>query len=282
VDSADPATARQGPPGADEPMPVGAWVRLFLPQQPEVIGFTYVDRVAGFSARGGPADDPHLADRPALIVRLPGFAWQPLGEEEVARLGLPARPAWVEQFYGPQPAPGTLWGWWRGHPKLRGRFHPEAPDDLQVLVHDGGPRLTDRRPELVWVRVTGGEGDVFTGTVLNQPHQLVSVAQGSAIRFLVPEGGEHPLLVTEKYLRERPDWEVAVPCNRCGLTELFDAPSDLRRAVFPHLPKDFVQVAFTAFCGACGGTLLVKHKGAGGDAPAPEPPPRKKWWQFWK
>jgi len=153
---------------------------------------------------------------------------------------------------------------------------------LQVLVHDGGPRLTDRRPELVWVRVTGGEGDVFTGTVLNQPHQLVPGARGSAIRFLVPAGGEHPLLVTEKYLRERPDWEVAIPCNRCGLTELLDAPSDLLRVVFPNLPRDAVMSSFTAFCGVCGGTLVVSHKGAGGEAPAAGPPPPKKWWQFWK
>jgi hypothetical protein len=262
-------------------MPVGAWVRLFVPQQPEIIGFTYLDREAGFSAKGGPAGDPQLAERPAITVRLPGFSWQPLAEEEVAHLGLPVPPSWVEEFYGPQPPPGTLWGWWRQHPKLRGRFHPQAPDDLQVLIHDGGPRLTERRPELVWVRVTGGEGDVFTGVVLNQPHQLVTVSRGSAICFLVPEGGEHPLLVTEKYLRERPDWEVAIPCSCCGLTELLDAPSDLIRVVFPDLPKDATMSAFTAFCGVCGGTLVLRHRGAAGQIPS-ESPRRRKWWQFWK
>jgi hypothetical protein len=263
-------------------MPVGAWVRLFLPQHPEFIGFTYVDQQAGFSAKGGPADDPQLAEGPAVTVRLPGFDWQPLDDREIARLNLPTRPVWVEQFYGPQPAPGTLWGWWRQHPKLHGRFHPESADDLQVLVHDGGPRLTGRSPELVWVRVTGGEGDVFTGTVLNQPRQLVSVTQGCTIRFLVPAGGEHPLLVTEKYLRERPGWEAAIPCNRCGLTELLDAPSDLMRVVFPHMPKNAVSSAFTAICGACGGTLVVNGKGEAGEPPAGDSPQRRKWWQFWK
>ncbi len=48
---------------------------------------------------------------------------------------------------------------WRNHPTLESRFHPEHPDDLEVLVHDGGPRMTDCRPELVWVTVTGY--DVF-------------------------------------------------------------------------------------------------------------------------
>jgi hypothetical protein len=31
---------------------------------------------------------------------------------------------------------------WRDDPLLKGRFHPDFPDDLQVVVHDGGPRLT--------------------------------------------------------------------------------------------------------------------------------------------
>lgn len=26
---------------------------------------------------------------------------------------------------------------WRDHPKLRGRFHSEYPDDLQVVIHEG-------------------------------------------------------------------------------------------------------------------------------------------------
>jgi hypothetical protein len=64
-------------------------VRLFVPQQPEIIGFTYLDREAGFSAKGGPEGDPQLADRRAITVRLPGFNWQPLAEEEIAHLGLP-------------------------------------------------------------------------------------------------------------------------------------------------------------------------------------------------
>ena len=45
---------------------------------------------------------------------------------------------------------------WRGHPKLIGRFNLEHPDDVPVLVHDGGPRVTDRRAELIWIRITGG------------------------------------------------------------------------------------------------------------------------------
>src|SRR5688572_7385786 len=75
---------------------------------------------------------------------------------------------------------------WRTHPKLKGRFLPEHPDDLQVIVHDGGPRITDRSPEAVWVTVTGCDRDVFIGRVLNQPTQLRTVQQGQQIRFVMP------------------------------------------------------------------------------------------------
>jgi hypothetical protein len=170
---------------------------------------------------------------------------------------------------------------WREYPKLQGRFHPDAEDDVQVVVHDGGPRLTDRSPEAVWVTVTGcASGDILTGRVLNQPQQLLSVSQGAEIKFVVPSG-EHLLMVTDKYLSERPNWKIH-PCNQCGLDELFDAPSDLIRVIFPDLPEDAVLGVFTSFCGVCGGVQIVQDP----DADFPDEPPvdesQKKWWQFWK
>src|SRR5437879_4349498 len=104
---------------------------------------------------------------------------------------------------------------WRTHSKLKGRFHPEHPDDLQVIVHDGGPRITDRRPEAVWVTVTGCDGDIFTGRVLNQPTELRTIQQHDEIRFIAPTGSEYPVLVTDKYLRERPAWTIH-GCYKCG------------------------------------------------------------------
>src|SRR5215467_14273274 len=148
---------------------------------------------------------------------------------------------------------------WRSHPKLKDRFHPQHPDDLQVIVHDGGPRITDRRPEAVWVTVTGCDGDVYAGRVLNQPSQLRTVQQGQQIRFIMPEGGKHPVLVTEKYLRERSAWTIH-PCQKCGLSELFDAPSDLMRVVFPNAPAESVMEAFTSFCPLCGGVQVIELK----------------------
>ncbi len=158
----------------------------------------------------------------------------------------------MKEFYGPQPEPGTEWGAWRRHPGLRGLFHTECPDDLQVVVHDGGPRMSTHPGELVWVRITGVQGDVFRGQLLNQPHNLKSVRLGETIQFVVPTGGKHPLMVTEKYLRERANW-VVHPCSKCGLSELFDAPSDLISKIFPDIPADAKLGMFTTFCPLCGG-----------------------------
>lgn len=171
-------------------------------------------------------------------------------------------------------------GSWRQHPRLEGRFHPDHPDDVQVVVHDGGPRLSRAAPEVVWVRITDGEGDILSGTILNQPSDLVTVSAGSAIRFKIPTSGELPVMITEKYLAERSDWTVHA-CNRCGLTELFDAPSDLLRVVFPPGPGQPEAEVFTALCGWCGGTQLVQRVGTEAiEWPTAKRP--KRWWEFWR
>jgi len=168
---------------------------------------------------------------------------------------------------------------WRTHPKLQGKFHPDYPDDVRVIVHDGGPRLTDRQPELMWVRVTGYSPPVFTGLVLNRPEQLRSVSEGDEISFMVPDRGEHAIRVSAKYLAERPNWTIT-PCPKCGLSELFDAPSDLTNVVFASLPPGATMEVFTAVCGLCGGVQMVQHRDAfTGESSIP---PVKRWWQFWK
>jgi hypothetical protein len=161
---------------------------------------------------------------------------------------------------------------WRTHPKLTGHFHPEHPDDLQVIVHDGGPRLTDLAPELVWVTVAGSEGDVFTGRVLNQPAHLLTVRKDQEIKFITPDRCQHPLLVTDKYLHERPLWKIE-PCKQCGFAELFDAPSDLIRAAFPEVPEGAVMEGFTSFCPLCRGIQMLRYLGT---------KPKRSLWPFRK
>jgi hypothetical protein len=149
---------------------------------------------------------------------------------------------------------------WRDHPRLKGRFHPDYPDDIQVIVHDGGPRMTKHAPEVVWVRVSVAQGDTCQGEVLNTPTQLESVRQGDTITFIVPKSSNHPIMVTRKYLSERPRW-IIHGCSKCGFDELFDAPSDLMRVIFPNPPvEDAVLVWFTSFCPLCGGVQVLEPK----------------------
>ena len=270
-------------------MPVGVWIRLELSDQ-VVVGFTYVDRQAGFSAQGWKVEGvtPEQSERVIMRLPLPGVPWRRLTTEEVRGLGLDDYPKWVTDGYGTQPEAGTLWGAWRVHPKLRGRFLPDHPDDLQVLVHDGGPRLSRNPAEAVWVSVNGMEGDVFRGRVLNQPHHLTGVRQGGVVRFMVAGGAEFPVMMTDKYLQERGQWDI-VPCRGCGLSELFDAPSDLIRVVFPDVPVGAQMGMFTSFCPLCGGVQGVKSVSSpatdtssetAADRPSPQPRPRP-WWRFW-
>ena len=147
------------------------------------------------------------------------------------------------------------------HPSLRGRFDDEYPDDLRVIAHDGGPRFSRVAPEVVWVRVTGGDGDVWTGIVLGRSHRLSSDGSQS-IRFTVSNSGALPVMVNDRYLEERQHW-VVHPCDRCGITELFDPPSDLIRAVFETEPDRIDAEGFTALCGWCGGSQFVEPRRAG-------------------
>jgi hypothetical protein len=163
-------------------------------------------------------------------------------------------------------------GQWRQHPKLRRRFHPAHPDDLQVLVHEGGPRTATRRPELIWVRVIGQSADAFLGTVLNTPTQLETIQAGSEVLFIVPDGFEHPVRATEQYLAERIRWSIH-PCSQCGMTELFDPPSVLAAKVFPGVAD--IEM-FSALCAICGGAQVVEKSGSH-TKPAPAVP--KSWWQ---
>ena len=273
------------PASATTLMPVGAWVRIDIPDTP-VVGFTYVDRQAGFSAQGWRIQGGSLEQSSKMIVRLPlpGVPWHPMTRDEVLSLGLELVPPWVAENYGPQPPAGSLWGAWRTHPKLRDRFLPDFPDDLQVLVHDGGPRVTQHRAEAVWVSATGIDGDVFRGRVLNQPNNLDRVQQGDEIQFVAADGADHPVLVTDKYLGERAAWRIH-PCRTCGFSELFDAPSDLIRVVFPNQPAGATMSMFTAFCPLCGGVQGVESRSnPAADSPVPAPArvdTQRPWWRFW-
>lgn len=249
--------------------PFGRWVWIDrLPDEP-LIAFVYQDPHAGPSAKGGLASDPNLVTMPSRTVRLTGMTVRELTDEEVRVRKLPARPAWVEQ-YGPQPNPDAPW---RHDPLLAGKFHPQFPDDIQALVHDGDPRRTRRGPELCWVRIQRVERaptrrlastevepsrHVYIAELLNQPHTLQSVRRGERLKVISVHGLPYPLHVTDDYLREREDWTIT-PCSKCGMSECFDPPSVMVKVRFPDGPPDAQIAAFTSFCSHCGGVQELRH-----------------------
>lgn len=169
---------------------------------------------------------------------------------------------------------------WRSNPELAGRFHPDYPDDLQVMIHDGEPRRTQRVPEGCWVRVehihstlhfanSGRDATpplrstdvrwldrtVFRGRLLNQPHHLTGTRQGDEVLFLCSPGMPHPVQVSAAYLEERQLWAFS-PCSICGADQSLDPPSTMARTRFPSVPEGSTPLAFTAFC-PCGGTMVL-------------------------
>ncbi|MFB9240214.1 hypothetical protein IV454_23075 [Massilia antarctica] len=162
---------------------------------------------------------------------------------------------------------------WRTHPALAGKLHPNHPDDIQVIIHDGGRRMTSAHPELAWVSITGVAGDIFSGRVIIAPTQLETVRINQSIRFIATGTG-HPVMVSEKYLKERGSWLIH-GCSKCGFAELFDAPSDLIKVIFPALPADAALETFTSFCPLCDGVQAVASRHA------PPPDSERPWWKLW-
>jgi hypothetical protein len=191
---------------------------------------------------------------------------------------------------------------WRTDPDLVAGFHAQYPDDLQVIVHDGEPRRSKRGPEACWVRVSGvarrlrfpllpagagaalspeaatwAERTVYQGALLNQPHQLQSVAKGDPVTFIYSPGVPHPLRVVPAYLEERPVWAVK-PCDKCGADQTFDPPTVMAATRFPAAAPGSAPVAFTAFC-PCGGTMMLLSLAQA--APAQPEPAARPWWKIW-
>jgi hypothetical protein len=199
---------------------------------------------------------------------------------------------------------------WRTDPNLQGKFHPQFADDLQVMVHDGEPRRTNKQPEACFVRVTSVVGvlrmphapqntpppvpssmlqwtqrPIYRGTLLNQPFGLTTVKQNQTIEFVTSPGLPHPLQISLQYAQERVKWCLE-PCTGCGADQTLDPMTEMAKTRFPNLDHGSIPVAFSAFC-PCGGTLaLVSAEVPIAAAVLPTVEVRmtsgaKPWWKFW-
>ncbi|MDF1662079.1 MAG: hypothetical protein P1V97_09925, partial [Planctomycetota bacterium] len=99
--------------------------------------------------------------------------------------------------------------------------------------------------------------NLYSGTVLNAPKELKTVAKFDKITFTTDLALDFPVQVRQNYLDERASWTVN-PCNKCGSTLLFDAPSELIAKTFPDI--DVMPEALTAICGYCGGIQAIEKQ----------------------
>lgn len=185
---------------------------------------------------------------------------------------------------------------WHTDPDLAPHLHPDFPDDVRVIVHDGEPRRTGTAPELCWVRIEAQAGElhlparpafgdapaagpetrrVYRGTLLNTPHGLRTIGEGDALLFVAVAGLDGALRVTSAYLAERPAWTLS-PCSGCGADQALDPPSVMARTRFGGMGGGSVEM-FTAFC-FCGGTQALARLDREEHDPAPR---RRPWWKFW-
>ena len=96
------------------------------------------------------------------------------------------------------------WAPWRRDLRLSDLWHPEYPDDIRALLHDGGPLFRTAAPELVWVRLTDRVDDgIYRATLLNQPHGLTNRRQGDVIHVVVADGAHRLIYMSDRYLYER-------------------------------------------------------------------------------
>jgi hypothetical protein len=117
---------------------------------------------------------------------------QVISEAERGSLGLPVPPPWVAD-YGEQPPAGSFWGSWRADARLAGRFHPDYPDDLRVLVGEDTP--AGFQVEAVWVSLRSCSAEGCAGVLLNQPEVVrLRLGQTVAFRFAhLPPSGLPPV-----------------------------------------------------------------------------------------
>jgi len=221
--------------------------------------YRYVDPSAGPSAKGCQvhgewpnADEIKRAiEMPDVTLRVAGIQVVTLPPEQVRHWQLPEKPPWM-RFFEPVGGP------WREDPALRGRFHEELEDDIEVLF----VLLAHRTLERMWVRLHGVSDFGYRGRLLNTSHVEGSLESGSEVLVRLHRGakdGEPALIwvppVAEENLRS---WRSQ--CRECGFDLVLRSVDELAKQQFPGAPPGAVPEMFTRRCLLCQGTMTVERR----------------------
>jgi WD40 repeat protein len=153
---------------------------------------------------------------------------------------------------------------WRNDPVLRGKFHPEYPDAVAVIVHEREGGIAGHKPVSMWVELFDKRGDVYVGTVRSES-PLSTVSEGDTLLFVAVEKAKQFVHITPQYLEERKSWRFE-PCRKCGFPMGFEPPSVLlERAVSNPADRDRT-VKCAVPCPVCDGQqMLVRRDGGDED-----------------
>lgn len=149
---------------------------------------------------------------------------------------------------------------WRSDPALRGRFHPQCPDDLEGLLFFPLARQVER----VWIRLESVDAAIggYAGQLLNTPHAppaqhgSVALAAGKPVGLRVTPGSKDPIVIPPDVRANLLAFRGA--CEACGWDLLLEAAESVWRRQFPDAPAGASPVAFTTRCAMCGGTQALE------------------------
>lgn len=155
---------------------------------------------------------------------------------------------------------------WTEDPLLKGKFHPEHPDHVQVLIHAGNPKFSGKRAEIAWVRVTESRGQYYIGSLVSPPKQLDNIRQGDDMLFMAVPSGPYPFLIGADYLEDRKNWIIS-PCSKCGFTEMFQSPTKHAEALMrqDNVPEGKTPIMLATSCPICGGIQMLGKVGTKGE-----------------
>ncbi len=234
------------------------------------LAYTYEDAQAGPSAKGVPlaAAQPTPGEvaqtgRPDDTIRLgAGVRVEPLAPEQVAALGLPVEPTWMEFFRVP-PRP------WREDPRLAGKLHPQFRDDVQARFH----LVASQKIELMWVRLDRAvpELDAYEGALLNTAHHDSELRAGTRVRVRVAPGVKEPVWLSPVALANQLAWTAR--CTACGFDLVLTPIDELAQRQFAALPPGSTLEALTTRCATCGQTQLLERREVRSGPPEPGVPP---------
>jgi hypothetical protein len=240
-------------------VPVHTWVMIEPTNQEKILAFTYVDPMAGLSAKGSPITDLSnqeqilaAIERPALTYRLPSVPLRALSVDELNQLNLPDRPDWLMVFLRENEVKPA----WREDAKLKDKFHARHPDDLKVIFFF--PEI--RRAEAMWVRIIGLDAEIggYRGILLNQPQSAKEPKVQSVVSVRSTVGVPEPVYVSPTMRANWFDWRCV--CRGCGFDLLFETVEDMKKRLYTQLPPNTQMQMFTSRCLLCAETVVIENK----------------------